>query len=98
MDELTMNLASERVDYRYLKVLIVGEAAITKMLRKLFAVLDSLPVAFKIDPDAISERDAIFHIEKEFLHGLTSDTNPACQELFRKRSRSHFSLLNSRRS
>jgi hypothetical protein len=85
VDELTMNLAPEGVDYRYLKVLIVGEAAITKMLRKLFAVLDSLKVAFKIGPDAISEWDAIFHIEKEFLHRHTSDTNPACQELFRKR-------------
>jgi hypothetical protein len=83
VNELTMNLTSERVDYRYFKVLIVGEAVITKMLRKLFAVLDSLQVAFKVDPDPISERDAIFHIEKEFLHFLTSDTNPACQESFR---------------
>ena len=83
MDELTMNLTSERVDDRYLKILIVGEAAITKMLRKLLAVLDSLQVAFEIDPDAISERDAVFHVEKEFLHGVTSDTNPACRESFR---------------
>ena len=65
-----MNLTSERVDDRYLKILIVGETAITKVLRQLPAVLDSLQIAFEIDTDAISERDAVFHIEKEFLHRI----------------------------
>lgn len=74
MDELTINLSPKRVDYRYLKVLIVGEAVVAKMLSQLFAVLYSLLVTFKIDPDPVSQRDAILHIEKELLHdesGLT---------------------------
>jgi hypothetical protein len=83
MNELSMNLSPKRVDYRYLEALIVGEALVTKVLRKLSTVLDSLQVAFKVDPDPVSHRDAIFHIEKELLHRVTSDTNPACQESFR---------------
>jgi hypothetical protein len=83
MNELAMNLSAKRVDYRYLKLLIVGEALVTKMPRKLLAVRDSFQVAFKVDPDPVSHRNAIFHIEKERLHGVTSDTDPACQESFR---------------
>jgi hypothetical protein len=78
-----MDFTPERVDDGYLKVLIVAQAVLAKVLCKLFAVLDALLVAFKVDPDPISERDAIFHIEKELLHCLTSDTNAACQESFR---------------
>jgi hypothetical protein len=69
MNELAMNLSAKRVDYRYLKLLIVGEAVVTKMPRKLLAVRDSFQVAFK-DPDPVSHRNAIFHIEKELLHVL----------------------------
>jgi len=68
MDELAINLSPKRVDNRYLQVLIVGEAVIAKMLSQFFAVLDSLQIAFKIDADPVSQRDAVFHIEKEFLH------------------------------
>ena len=71
MNELSMNLASERVDYRYLKILIVAQAAFTKVPSKLFAVLDRLRVASKVDPDPVSQGDAIFHIEKELLHCQT---------------------------
>jgi hypothetical protein len=78
-----MDFTSERVHDGYLKVLIVAQAVVAKVLCKLFAVLDSLLLAFKVDPDSISERDAIFHVEKEPLHCLASDTNPACQESFR---------------
>ena len=42
VNELTMNLTSERVDDGYLKVLIVAQAVVSKMLSKLFGVLDSL--------------------------------------------------------
>jgi len=44
MNELAMNLSAKRVDYRYLKLLIVGEAVGTKMPRKLLAVRDSFQV------------------------------------------------------
>jgi hypothetical protein len=39
------------------------------VLSKLFTVLDRLSVAFKFDPDPVSQRDTVFHIKKEFLHG-----------------------------
>jgi hypothetical protein len=40
MNELAMNLSTKRVDYRYLKVLIVGEAIVAKVLSKFFAMHD----------------------------------------------------------
>jgi hypothetical protein len=51
---LAMDFTSERVDD--LKVLIVAQAVVAKVLRKLFAVLDSLLVASKVDPDPVSGR------------------------------------------
>ena len=68
MNELAVNLASERVDDGYLKVLIVAQAAVAKVPCKFFAVLDGFQVAFEVDPDPVSHWDAVFHIEKEFLH------------------------------
>jgi hypothetical protein len=73
MNVFAMNLTSNRVDYRYLKVLIIAKAAVTKVLSKLFAMEDRIGVGFEIDPDPVSERDAIFHIEKELLHCRTSN-------------------------
>jgi hypothetical protein len=73
MNELTMDFPSERVDNGYLKVLIVAQAVVAEMLSKLSAVRDSLKIAFEVQPDPISERDAILHIEKELLHCRTSN-------------------------
>jgi hypothetical protein len=73
VNELAMDFPSERVDDGYLKVLIVAQAAVTEMLCKLFTVRDSLKIAIEVDPDPISKRDAIFHIEKELLHCRTSN-------------------------
>jgi len=42
VNELTMNLTSERVDDKYLKVFIVAQAVVAEVLSKLFAVLDGL--------------------------------------------------------
>jgi hypothetical protein len=68
MNELAMDFPSERVDNGYLEILIVAQAVVAEMLRKLLAVRDSLKIALEVDPDPISKRDAIFHIEKELLH------------------------------
>jgi hypothetical protein len=46
LNELAMNLTSERVDDRYLKVFIVAQAVVAKVLCKLFAALDCLYGAF----------------------------------------------------
>ena len=71
MNELTMDFPSERVDNGYFKVLIVAQAVVAEMLSKVSAVRDSLKIAFEVEPDPISKRDAIFHIEKELLHCRT---------------------------
>jgi hypothetical protein len=67
VNELAMDFPSSRVDHGYLKVMIVAQAVVAEMLRKLFAVRDSLKIALE-DPDPISKRDVIFHIKKEFWH------------------------------
>jgi hypothetical protein len=68
MNELAMDFPSERVDNGYLEILIVAQAVVAEMLCKLLAVRDSLKIAFEVDPDPISKRDAILHIKKELLH------------------------------
>jgi hypothetical protein len=73
VNELAMDFPSDRVDDGYLEVLIVAQAAVTEMLCELFAVRDGLKVAVEVDPDPVSKRDAIFHIEKELLHCRTSN-------------------------
>jgi hypothetical protein len=54
VNELAMDFPAERVDNGYLKVLIVAQAVVAEMLRKLFAVRDSLKIAIEVDPDPIS--------------------------------------------
>jgi hypothetical protein len=84
MNELSMNLASERIDHRYLKVLIVGKAFIAEVLGNFFTMPNRFCICLELDPDYVSMRDAILHIEEKLLHAITSkDTNPACQDSFR---------------
>jgi hypothetical protein len=52
--ELAMDFPAERVDNGYLKVLIVAQAVVAEMLRKLFAVRDSLKIAVDVDPGPVS--------------------------------------------
>jgi hypothetical protein len=73
MNELAIDFPSSRVDDGYLEVLIVAQALVTEMLRKLLAVCDSLKIAVEVDPDPISKRDAIFYIKKELSHCHTSN-------------------------
>src|ERR1700722_3861236 len=68
-----MDFPSSRVDHGYLKVMIVAQAVVAEMLRKLFAVRDSLKIALEVDPGPISKRDTIFHIKKELLHCRSSN-------------------------
>jgi hypothetical protein len=49
-NELAMNLPPAAVNDRYLKVLIIHQAAVAEVLCKLFAVLDSLEVILKSMP------------------------------------------------
>jgi hypothetical protein len=76
MNELAMNLTSERVDDSYLQVLIVAQTAVAEVLCKRLAVRDGLQVAFEVDPDPISEWNTVYHIEKEFLHDVPQSLRP----------------------
>jgi hypothetical protein len=68
MNVFAMNLATGRVDDRYLQILVVAQAVVAEVLSKLFAMIDRVGVGLEIDSDPVPERNAIFHIEKEFLH------------------------------
>jgi hypothetical protein len=70
VNELAVNLPSKRVDHAYLKVLIVGEATVAPVLGKLFAVDDRLSVGAELNADAISHRNAVFHIKEKSLQGI----------------------------
>jgi hypothetical protein len=72
MDELAMNLTPNRVDDGYLKVLIVAKATVAKMLRERAAMGNRVGIRHKFDPRSISKGNAVFHIEKKFLHCRTS--------------------------
>jgi hypothetical protein len=73
VNEFAINLTSERIDDAYLKVFIVAQAVVAEVLSKLLAVRDGLKVAFEVDSDLVSHRNAILHVEKELLHCLTSN-------------------------
>jgi hypothetical protein len=68
MNVFAMNLATGRVDDRYLQILVVAQAVVAEVLSKLFAMIDRVGVGLEIDSDPVPERNAIFHIEKELLH------------------------------
>ena len=65
-----MDFPSERVNYGYLKVFIVAQATVPEMLCKLFAVSDSFKIAFKVGPDPVSHRDAVFSYRKRIFASL----------------------------
>jgi hypothetical protein len=68
MNELAMNLPPERVDDGYLEILVVGKAFIGKMLCESFAMRDGVRIGFELQSNLIPHGDAVFQIEKEFLH------------------------------
>jgi hypothetical protein len=72
MDELAMNLSTGRVDNRYLKVLIVGKTISVEMLCKDSAMRDCVSIRLELDPDFISKRNPVLHIEEIQLHRTTS--------------------------
>jgi hypothetical protein len=69
MNEFAVNLASERVDDGYLKILIVGEAFIEKMPCEGFAMRNRVGIGFELQSNPIPHRDAVLHVEEKFLHG-----------------------------
>jgi len=70
--------------HRYLKVLVVAEALVAEVLGNFSAMPNCFCICLELDPNCISMRDAIFHIEEKLLHAITSeDTNPVCQVSFR---------------
>jgi hypothetical protein len=68
VNELAMNFASQRIDDGYLKVLIVAQALVAKMLREHMAVLDRFNVGVELNSNPVAQRNAVFHIEEKCLH------------------------------
>jgi hypothetical protein len=73
VNKLAINLSSTVVDNQYFKVLIVPKAFIAEVLRDLFAMFDCFSIRVELKADAISHRDAVFHIEKKLSHGQSLD-------------------------
>jgi hypothetical protein len=73
MDELAMYFAPRRVYDGYLKVLIIAQAPVTKMLCQNSAMRHCIGIRLELDPDSISERNTVYHIEEKPLHRITSD-------------------------
>jgi hypothetical protein len=68
MNELAMNLATGRVDYGYLKVLIVGKALFEKVPCEDAAMCNRVGIRLEFGSDPISERNTVYHIKEKFLH------------------------------
>jgi hypothetical protein len=68
VNELAMNFPSERIDHGYLEVLVVAEALVAEVLGEHPAVLDRFNVGVELNPNPVSQRNAIFHIEEKCLH------------------------------
>jgi hypothetical protein len=78
VNELAMNLAAQRVDHGYLKVLIVAEALVAEVLGNFSAMPNRFRICLELDPDCISMRDTVFHIEEKLLHAITSEIPIRC--------------------
>jgi hypothetical protein len=72
VNELTMNLASQRVDHGYFEILIVAQAFLTEVLREDLAMRYRVGIRLELNSDSVSQWHAVFHIEEKFLHGITS--------------------------
>jgi hypothetical protein len=68
VNKLSMNLASQLVNHRYLEVLIVTETLVAEVPDNFSAVRNCLRLCFEFNSNAISMRDAIFQVEEKFLH------------------------------
>jgi uncharacterized protein YabN with tetrapyrrole methylase and pyrophosphatase domain len=68
VNEFAMNFASQRVDDGYLKILVVAEAVVAKVLREHPGVLDRFNVGVELNSNPVSHWNAIFHIEEKCLH------------------------------
>jgi hypothetical protein len=74
VNEPTMNLTPKRIYHGYLEVLIVAQAFVTEVLRKFFAMRNRIGICVELNPDSISVRDAVFHIEEIRLHRTSSSS------------------------
>jgi hypothetical protein len=70
MNEFAVNLTSERVDYGYLEVLIIGKAIAIKVLCEDPAMRNRFGIGVELQPNAIPHGDAVFHVKEEFLSAL----------------------------
>jgi hypothetical protein len=69
VNKLAMDLSSAVVDNQYFEVLVIPKAFVAEVLRDLFAMFDCFSIRVELKADAVSHRDAVFHIEKKLSHG-----------------------------
>jgi hypothetical protein len=81
VNELPMNFATGRVDYRYLKVLIVGKALFVKALCEVSAMRNRIGVGLEIQSNPISEWNAVYHVKEKFLHIQSTLVRIVCQPI-----------------
>jgi hypothetical protein len=80
VDELAMYFAAQRIDHRYLKVLIVAETAVAEMLGERSAMRNRFGIGHEFNAYAISQRNAIFHVEEKHRHMVCPKS--MCGDLF----------------
>ena len=70
MDELAMDFATRRIDHGYFKVLIVAQTTVAEVSCEDAAMCNRVRFGLEADSDSVSKGNAVFHIEKEFLHRI----------------------------
>jgi hypothetical protein len=68
MNEFVVNLASEPIDDRYLKILVVGKAIPEKVLCEDSAMCNRVGVGLELKSNPIPHGNAVFHVKEKFLH------------------------------
>jgi hypothetical protein len=89
VDKFAINFATDAIDDENLKLLIVTQAFVTKVLRNLLAMLDRFGIGCEFNANAVSVGNTIFHVEEKLLH--------MCHPWFVLIA-NHFLFLNSARS
>jgi hypothetical protein len=65
VNELAMYFPTRRTNHDYLQFLVVAQALVAGMLCKFFAVFNRFQIGIEVNTDAISHRNAVFHIKEK---------------------------------
>jgi hypothetical protein len=68
VNESAMDLTPKRIYHGDLEILIVAQAFVTEVPCDFFAMCNRIGICVELNPDSVSVRDAVFHIEEIHLH------------------------------